>query len=151
MNPGLSDSRKRGGWAGQAPELPAVASISPLLPSFPGAGLGAFGPGESKGRRANRSGAGHAGGRPWDQAPREEGGKGQMVPERLPAPTPTCPSLFSLPVQFPSSLPAPLCSGKVPALLELRKQAWLERSPSRAGEGQGPQCWEVNSLPPGRA
>lgn len=150
MNPGLSDSRKRGGWAGQVPGLPAMASISPLLPSFPGAGLlGAFGPGESKGRKANWSGAGPAGGWPRDQAPREEGGKGQMAPERLPAPTPTCPSLFSLPVQFPSSLPASLCSGKVPALWELRKQAWLERSPRQSWGGAGPQCW--NSLPPGWA
>lgn len=129
----------RGGWAGQAPGLPAVASTSPLLSSFPGAGLlGGFGPGESKGRRANRRGSGHAGGRPGDQAPREEAGKGQMAPERLPAPTPTCPSLLSLPVQFPSSRPALLCSEKVPALLELRKQSWLERSPSQSWGGAGP-------------
>lgn len=60
--------------------------------------------------------------------------KGQMASEKLPAPTPTCPAsshfLFSSHLLFP----APLRSGKIPASvspapLELRKQAWLERSP----------------------
>lgn len=57
-------------------------------------------------------------------------GKGQS--RRVACP-PTSPSFFSLPVGSSSSLPSPSVVRKglslFPALLELRKWAWLERSP----------------------
>lgn len=48
----------------------------------------------------------HAQGQPWDQTAEGSTGKGQMAAEGLPAPTPTGPSLFSLPVRSPSSFPS---------------------------------------------
>lgn len=152
LNPGLSDSSKRKGWAGQTPEPRAVVSSSSLF-SFPGAGLlGAFGPGESMGRRTSRGGAGHAGAQPWDQT--AGGGAREKVRwlqrGRLPHRHPPKPLLSSWLV--PIFSPSPVWSGKAQACLlpywSSGNRPGLREAPDRAGEKQGLWCWEVNSGTP---
>lgn len=142
LNPEHSDSRKKEGWADQAPGLLAVVGISPLFSSFPGAGLlGAFGAGESTGRRASRGGSGHAGGWPWDQTARRKCGKGSNGCRGVACPTPTHPSLFSFPIGTHFLFPALLCLGKVQTCplpcWSPGNRPGLKEAPDRAGEGQG--------------
>lgn len=108
LNPELSE---RARWVGQAPQRSLL---------LPGAGLrGAFGPGESTGRRASRGGA--------------EGGmgKGQMTAEGLPAP-PAHPGPSHLLFGPHLLLPALLVRkgpNRSPAPVGSQETGWLERNP----------------------